>query len=129
MKLLKYVLISLCLVGILLPANANYWDDAPTVCRQPSQINMSSTSAMRLSGSTLPQAAVLGAYTTYDTQATISGPRRIGGGNSGGGNGPTNPDDVWGTPTPIGDIPWLPILLLLGADVIYTYRRHRVSKD
>ena len=73
---------------------------------------MHSTSAMAGSGSTLPFAAVDGVTTTCVSPAKApAGPRRIGGGNSGGGDGPTTPEDVWSTP--LGDALWSLALLAL----------------
>lgn len=125
MKIIKYLLITLGWVCILMSANASYWDDTHDVWRQPSPSTMSSTSAMRLSGTTLPQAVVSGTYTTYDMQISISGPNRIGGGNSGGGDGPTNPDDV--LKTPISDIPWvmLGVLLLTYIAKIFIWKKEK----
>lgn len=83
-----------------------------------------STSAMPCVGSSLPQAAVSGTTTTDPlSNSTISGPRRIGGGNSGGGDGPTNPDDPW--KTPLGDAV-LPLLLLAAGYAIYLRRKNSV---
>ena len=80
-----------------------------------------STSAMPRLGSSLPQAAFSGATTTCESaNPTISGPRRIGGGNSGGGDGPENPDDVWATP--IGNT-LRPLLLWAAGYIIYIARR------
>lgn len=72
-------------------------------------ISFQSTSAMSYTGSSLPQAAITG-ITTTDSNAGISGPSRLGE-NTNNGNGPENPDDPW--KTPVGDIPWLLIALLV----------------
>ena len=45
---------------------------------------------------------------------TRTDPRRIGGGNQGGGDGPTNPVDPFATP--VGEVPWL---MLAGALLLY----------
>ena len=90
---------------------------AQNLAQRP-EVQMKSTSGMVYSGSTLPQAAADGAYVTgsepgtYTPASTNSGPsgrRKIGGGNSGGGDGPTNPDDPWATP--LGDAA-IPLALL-----------------
>jgi hypothetical protein len=74
----------------------------------------------------LPQAAVSGITTTDPlSNSTNSGPRRIGGGNSGEGDGPENPDDVWATP--LGDMPWVWIALLAAGYTIYLRRKNRVQ--
>lgn len=89
-------------------------------------VNFHSTSAMISSGSSLPSAATTGFVLADDNLNGASdnaprGPRRIGGGNSGGGTGPENPDDVWANP--IGDIPWLFMLLLAIGYAIYLRRK------
>ncbi len=87
-------------------------------------IHFQSTSVMSGTGSKLPQAAVSGVMTTDESNnSTVSGPRRIGGGNSGGGDGPANPDDPW--KTPLGDAV-LPLLLLAAGYVIYLRRKNSV---
>lgn len=87
-------------------------------------VSFRSTSAMPSTGSSLSQAAVSGVITTDESDnSTITGPRRIGGGNSGGGDGPTNPDDPW--KTPLGDAV-LPLLLLAAGYAIYLRRKNSV---
>lgn len=86
-----------------------------------------STSAMPSTSSSLSQAAVSGVITTDESDnSTITGPRRIGGGNSGGGDGPTNPDDPW--KTPLGDAV-LPLLLLAAGYVFFVARKRRAMKN
>ena len=96
---------------------------AQSLAEQP-QMGFQSTSSMVGSGSTLPQAATEGAYTTYDeggiTRNNAPGIRRIGGGNSGGGSGPSNPDDPYGTP--IGDGIWA-LLALAAGYAVFRIRR------
>lgn len=100
---------------------------AQSLAQQP-EVYMQSTSGMVYSGSQLPSAAADGAVLTGSTVGTYtpaspgkpSGPRKIGGGNSGGGDGPTNPDDPW--KTPLGDAVWV---LILAAAVYGVYRRKR----
>lgn len=88
-------------------------------------VSFRSTSAMPSTGSSLSSAAVSGVITTDESDnSTITGPRRIGGGNSGGGDGPENPDDVWATP--LGDMPWIGIALLAAGYAIYLRRKNSV---
>jgi hypothetical protein len=80
---------------------------------------------MPSTGSSLSQAAVSGVITTDESDnSTITGPRRIGGGNSGGGDGPTNPDDPW--KTPLSDAV-LPLFLLAAGYAIYLRRKNSVQ--
>lgn len=105
MKAIKLVLIVFGLVSVLSLS-------AQTFAEQPS-MQMHSTSAMMGSGSELPQAAISGVSTTYSssTYGGVSGPKRIGGGDGGGQEeDPENPEDVYHTP--LGDTPWLLMLLL-----------------
>jgi hypothetical protein len=121
MKALRYLLIVMGLMSVLSIS-------AQALAQQP-EAQMQSTSVMPSAGSTLPSAAADGAVLTGSTMGTYtpaspgkpSGPRRIGGGNSGGGDGPTNPDDPW--KTPLGDAAWL---LILAAAVYGVYKRKRV---
>lgn len=88
-------------------------------------VNFHSTSAMIGSGSTLPNAAVSGFISADDNLPDSSprGPRRIGGGNSGGGPGPNNPDDIY--KDPLTDA--VPCLLLLAIGyAIYLGRKTSV---
>lgn len=118
MKTMKQLLIVIGLVSALTIC-------AQTMVEQP-QLQMQSTSIMMGSGSHLPQAAIEGVTTTdLLSNSTNSGPRRIGGGNSGGGDGPENPDDVWATP--LGDMPWVWIALLAAGYAIYMRRKNSVQ--
>lgn len=118
MKTMKQLLIVIGLVSALTIC-------AQTMVEQP-QLQMQSTSIMMGSGSHLPQAAIEGVTTTdLLSNSTNSGPRRIGGGNSGGGEGPENPDDVWATP--LGDMPWVWIALLAAGYAIYMRRKNSVQ--
>ena len=111
MKALRYLLIvAMVSVASLVFATAQ------SLAQKP-KVEMKSTSGMVYSGSNLPQAAAKGTvltgwapgtYTPADEE-TSSGPRKIGGGNSGGGSGPENPDDPWATP--LGDAA-IPLMLL-----------------
>ena len=122
MKALRYLLIvAMVSVASLVFATAQ------SLAQKP-KVEMKSTSGMVYSGSNLPQAAAKGTvltgwapgtYTPADEE-TSSGPRKIGGGNSGGGSGPENPDDPWATP--LGDAA-IPLMLLIIAYAIYKVRR------
>lgn len=108
MKTLRYLLMSLAIVSVL---SISAQEPVQDWGKEP-EPRMHSTSAMAGSGSTLPFAAVDGVTTTGVSPAKApAGPRRIGGGNSGGGDGPTTPEDVWSTP--LGDALWSLALLAL----------------
>ena len=99
---------------------------AQSLAQQP-EVQMHSTSMMVGTGSSLPQAAVTGVTTTSNQDS--DGPRnghvrKIGGGNSGGGDGPTNPVDPFATP--IGDAAW-PLMMLALAYVCVRGMRRRVE--
>ena len=105
MKAMKLLLIVFGLVSVLSLS-------AQTFAEQP-VVQMHSTSAMMGSGSELPQAAISGVSTTYSssTYGGVSGPKRIGGGDGGGQEeDPENQEDVYDNP--LGDTPWLLMLLL-----------------
>ena len=122
MKALRYLL-----MVMMLSVASLAFATAQSLAQQP-EVYMQSTSGMVYSGSQLPSAAADGAVLTGSTVGTYtpasagkpSGPRKIGGGNSGGGDGPTNPDDPW--KTPLGDAVWV---LILAAAVYGVYRRKR----
>jgi hypothetical protein len=89
---------------------------------------MRSTSAMKGISSNLPQAAVSGAYTTYDSDSPslLSGPKKAA----------AKEDDEEDTPpadppgpnqTPIGDAV-LPLLLLAAGYVFFIARKRRALK-
>lgn len=75
------------------------------------EIDFHSTSVLSGTGYVLPVAAISGITTTNDFFYGISGPNRIDENNYNNGDGPPNPDDPW--KTPVGDIPWLLIALLV----------------
>lgn len=128
MKALRYLLIVIALLSVLsvrAQGLAQDWGRLP-------EVQMHSTSAMVGSGSTLPFAATSGAVVagnvpgTYSPAYAPTGPRRISGGNSGGGDGPTTPVDPWSTP--IGDAA-LPLALMAAAYAllrVYRCKRARV---
>ena len=108
-------------------SSGKYSSAAGSVCPTSvsPMVNFHSTSAMIGSGSTLPNAAVSGFISADDNLPDSSprGPRRIGGGNSGGGPGPNNPDDIY--KDPLTDA--VPCLLLLAIGyAIYLGRKTSV---
>lgn len=118
MKALRYLLITIAMLSVLSLSAQN-------MAQQPRN-DFRSTSTMLGAGSTLPQAAVTGVTTTSNQDS--DGPRnghvrKIGGGNSGGGDGPTNPDDPWATP--LGDAAWPLMVLALGYVCVRAFRRKR----
>lgn len=111
-------------------SSGKYSSAAGTVCPTSvsPMVNFHSTSAMLGSGSALPNAAVSGFISADDNLPDSSprGPRRIGGGNSGGGPGPDNPDDVF--KDPLTDA--VPCLLLLAIGyAIYLGRKTSVPNS
>ena len=90
MKTLRYLLIVIAMAGFL---SAH----AQGLAQQP-QAQMQSTSVMQGAGSTLPQAAVTGVYTTEQTARPASTP---------GGPRKERPGD-WDNPypDPLGDVMW-----------------------
>ena len=95
------------------------YDRVQVNAQMPEATMGSVSSEFMSSGSTLPQAAVNGVTTTESSKPGI---RRIGGGNSGGGSGPTNPDDPFATP--IGDAA-MPLALCALAYLILRVGRKR----
>ena len=108
-------------------SSGKYSSAAGSVCPTSvsPMVNFHSTSAMLGSGSALPNAAVSGFISADDNLPDSSprGPRRIGGGNSGEGPGPNNPDDIY--KDPLTDA--VPCLLLLAIGyAIYLGRKTSV---
>jgi len=105
MKALRYLLITFMVVmASVQMVNAK----AQSLAQEP-QMGFQSTSSMVGSGSTLPQAANTGAYTTYDVKSS-------GGNNSagirkglGGGGGPEDRPEPYNDP--IGDGGWAMVAL------------------
>ena len=90
MKTVRYLLIVIAMAGVLSV-------QAQGLAQQP-QAQMQSTSVMQGAGSTLPQAAVTGVYTTEQTARPASTP---------GGPRKERPGD-WTDPypDPLGDVMW-----------------------
>lgn len=107
MKTLRYLLILMGLVSVLSLS-------AQSTAQLP-QAQMQSTSIMQSGGSTLPQAAVNGVVTTYETQPkAYVGPRRSPGDHH---------DEVHDDP--IGDAA-IPLLMLAAAyALLRVYKRKR----
>ena len=115
MKAMKFILIVLGLASVL-SLSAQMFAEQPTV-------QMHSTSAMMSSGSELPQAAVTGTYTTYTSGPSYSprGPQR------GADNGDGAPEDPPGpNEYPLGDTPWLLMLLLVAGYALRVTRKHKL---
>lgn len=120
MKALRYLLIVMSLVSVL-SVNAQGTAQLP-------QAQMKSTSVMNGSGSTLPQAAVTGAYVTGSTPEAYAPTgahggqirRDVGGGSTANDEDPDAPEE----PFPIGDAA-LPLALLACAYVLFRYVRTR----
>ena len=116
MKALRYLLIVIGLVSVL-SVGAQSFAQRPTC-------EFRSTSTMVTSGSTLPQAAVSGVYTTYDTRTTggYYGPRRVG---ENGGFDEEDEPDTPDVPFPIGDAV-IPMMLMVMGYGLYVYRRRKL---
>ena len=119
MKTLRYLLSMIALVSVLSlsaqtpnygkPYKGQETQSVYTTAQMPAATMGTVDAAYMHSGSSLPMAAQSGVTTTYDK---ANGPRKIGGGNSGGGDpGPENPDDPWSTP--LGDVMWPMMMLAL----------------
>ena len=79
------------------------------------------------SGSTLPQAALEGTYTTYDEGNSSGGHKghiRTAGPGQTGGGGPDDREDPYADP--IGDAGWTLLALAAAYAVLRVYRRKRV---
>ena len=140
MKRMKYItlIVMIMMTGIAFAAHrvamqpsarmVTSYNQPVTLTHQPTT-QMQSTSVMPSTGSSLPISAVSGVSTTEGNNSCgMTGPRRIGGGNSGGGegDGPTNPDDVYSDP--LGDA-LLPFLLLAAGYGFFIARRRALKKS
>ena len=114
MKRLRYLLITFAVMMVLSVS-------AQGLAEQP-QVGFQSTSSMTGSGSTLPQAATTGTYTTYDEGGTARANKP--GIRKWGGEG--EPGD-WHEPyaNPIGDAALPLALLAVGYGALVLYRKHR----
>ena len=122
MKALRYLLIAFTAMMVVNVQAAQA--KAQSMAQEP-QVGFQSTSSMVGSGSTLPQAAQSGAYTTYETGGPVrdntSGIRTAGPGQT-GGEGPDDREDPYGNP--IGDGLWA-LLALACAYLIMRVVRQR----
>lgn len=119
MKTLRYLLITFMISLMAVSA------EAQSLAQKP-EIGFQSTSSMVGSGSTLPQAAQTGTYTTYDmgTFSHKPGIRRAGEDDGfEDEDDPTNP----GEPFPIGDGLWALIALAAGY-AVFRIRRKCVKR-
>ena len=114
MKAMKLLLIVLGLASVLSLS-------AQTFAEQPS-VQMHSTSTMMSSGSELPQAAVTGTYTTYSSGPSYSprGPQRA----ADDGDYPPIDNPPGPNQFPIGDTPWLFMLLLVAGYVVRVGKKY-----
>jgi hypothetical protein len=124
MKALRYLLITFAVMMVMSVS-------AQSLAQEP-QIGFQSTSSMVGSGSTLPQAAQYGVYTTYDqgysaSRANKPGVRRVDLDGDGIDDDTTENEDEntnIAEPFPIGDGMWAMVLLAC-AYVIFRYVRTR----
>ena len=119
----RFIVVLLALVSALWLGTAVV--SAQTLAQQP-QTQMRSTSTLAPVGSTLPQAAATGTYTTYSAAPGKGGLRRDvgGGGTTEDETEPTVPTE----PFPLGD-GLLPLLIMaLGFIGIIYLRRRRVEE-
>ena len=117
-KTLRYLLIVIAAMAVLSVS-------AQSMAQQP-QAEFHSTSSMVTSGSTLPQAAQSGAYTTYDTElgtrANKPGIRRD--------DWEDDPDpDNPGEPAPIGDGMWALLFCAAVFSGVIAFRRKRQQRN
>ena len=133
MKTTKYILLIFLLgcsaqfmATTFSPVSAKYshMKDLSTceITEMPST-HFESTSVMELSGSSLSSTTSAIGSDNPNSNNGMSGPRRIGGGNQGGGSGPDNPDDVYNDP--LGDAV-IPLLLIAVGYSIYLRRKNSV---
>ena len=127
MRIMRYLLITFAVMMISLMAVSA---KAQTVA-QPPQPEFRSTSSMVWSGSTLPQAAQTGAYTTYDTDASGKRYGKAGinraGGSTGGSTegGPDDREDPYGDP--IGEGMWILVALAACYAAFAAWRKRNVK--
>lgn len=121
MKALRYLLITFAVMMVMSVS-------AQSLAQEP-QIGFQSTSSMVGSGSTLPQAAQTGTYTTYDINNGMSRSNKPGVRRTGEDEGfedendPTNP----GEPFPIGD-GVIALLALAAMYAVFRIRRKCVKR-
>ncbi len=111
---LRYLLILVAMLSVLSLSAQN-------IAQQPSS-DFRSTSVMMGTGSSLPQAAQSGTYTTYDDAA--SGPRNGHVRKGWGGEGEPG-DRPEAYETPIGDATWPLALCMMAYVCVRAFRRKR----
>lgn len=96
---------------------------------EPPRADFHSTSSMVTSGSTLPQAAQSGVYTTYDggTRANMPGIKRVGE-DDGFEEGETDPENP-GEPFPIGEGMWALLFCAAVFSGVIAFRRKRQQRN
>ncbi len=118
MKTMRYLLITFAMMMVM-SISAQEFAEMP-------RAEFHSTSSMVTSGSTLPQAAQSGAYTTYDTdysgRSNKPGIRTAGGGGSSSG-GPEDREDPYYTP--IGEGMWALLFCAAVFSGVIAFRRKR----
>ncbi len=125
MKTLRYLLITFAVMMVMSVSAQSL--------AEPPRADFHSTSSMVTSGSTLPQAAQSGAYTTYDygyspSRVNKPGIRREDLDGDGIDDGTTEDEkepDSPGEPFPIGEGMWALALLAMVYGVLRVYRRKR----
>ena len=125
MKTLRYLLIVIAAMAVLSVS-------AQSLAQEP-QIGFQSTSSMVGSGSTLPQAAQTGAYTTYDQgynagRANKAGIRRFGENEGFEEEGDEPESGLPSEPFPIGDGVWVLMVLAAVYSIVAIYRKRAMSK-
>ncbi len=124
MKALRYLLIAVILstASLLSVANAT----AQSLAQLPDN-EMRSTSVLPTSGSTLPQAAVEGATTTYDQGGSGKhGHIRTGLGGGGEGEPSDRPEPY---ENPIGDAAWTLLFCAAVFSGVIAFRRKRQQRN
>jgi hypothetical protein len=117
MKAMKQLLIVIGLMSML-SLNAQMFVEKPYA-------QMRSTSAMKGISSTLPQAAITGAQTTYDSNSFYGAKTPSGGPKKGAANDDNPPTDPPGpNEYPLGDTPWLLIILLALGYALHVGKKH-----
>lgn len=115
---MKFLLIVIGLMSML-SLNAQMFVEKPYA-------QMRSTSAMKGISSTLPQAAITGAQTTYDSNSFYGaktpsrGPKKAA--ENGDDTPPTDPPGP--NEYPLGDTPWLLMLLLAMGYALHVGKKH-----
>ena len=120
MKALRYLLITFAVMMVMSVS-------AQSLAQEP-QIGFQSTSSMVGSGSTLPQAALEGPTTTYETgfpgRSGAPGIKKIGGNTTGGSDDREDPYE-----NPIGDGVWALLFCAAVFSGVIAFRRKRQQRN